>query len=919
MNKIKEATNIITQAIEEINSNILQNNNTQIKKITEAIDDGDNISNLIEQCRNSLIEINVWKITHKTFIYEFHEFRKRIGYPVNAKSSTAYHQYINNISSETLIYWFDKYPYLRELIEKIINNICDFLLKVCHDLIKDWNILIERKLINKEEKLQNITYLDSDPHNNNKVGLYFDFEKSKVLYKPKSLKVDTIISEIFENILQFEALDQIVPVATSIDMGDYGWQKFINRNYLNKENLPKAFYNLGLCSSLFTALGATDLHDENIIFNKEYPYFIDLETCIQPENKYINNSLVDTMLENMKSSIASTSIIPSNIISYLKQILVGAINTPYPQKTNKRHFSLKNFGTDAMDIAKENVTVNHLKSSIKLTAEKASNPLPYQSDFLEGFSKGYKRVQEKSASIKKLLNHHSFISRVIIRPTDQYYLVLDALIYPENLISEKNVDNILDYLKPTKLVKDRKIAHDLLKEEKKALKQGDIPFFYTYSSNNNLKTQDYTTQKAFELTPVDNINLKLNNLSNKRKQLNLQFIAEGFSYIKLKESEHFSKDNILYFSPIFKNILEKITINNPYSIIDLLLDLSITTNSKVKKTGWFNGMYGEMPSMYNSMTNFSLHDTGGITFLLEHSKNLGQNSSLAKLDGLLNSTKLGLLELQENYLKDNISNYFSIISGKSSIDFIFDHKNKRSENLEKIDFSHHHFTKKDNDIFNGTPGLGLALSSFPLTSSDILFKILRTIVYDSKNYSKKGIAHGKLGILWSKYRINKFLKRKEECKKLFEEAKNSNYSLTGWCCGNAGLLMVLAEMCTGLKMENQFLKEIAKKSINLPNNEPIDLSVCHGVSGVLQSLLFTYSTTNDEWYLSLANNFWEKVLYLSKKNGFYTGEKNRDYILGYFLGWSGFADSCLLLFQFNNKKKPWIPLNLSSNIYQENL
>ncbi|WP_457824277.1 hypothetical protein, partial [Staphylococcus aureus] len=69
MNKIKDVTNIITRAIEEININMLENNNIQIKKITEDIDDGDNINNLIEQCRQSLIEINVWKITYKTFVY----------------------------------------------------------------------------------------------------------------------------------------------------------------------------------------------------------------------------------------------------------------------------------------------------------------------------------------------------------------------------------------------------------------------------------------------------------------------------------------------------------------------------------------------------------------------------------------------------------------------------------------------------------------------------------------------------------------------------------------------------------------------------------------------------------------------------------------------------------------------------------
>ncbi|HDA1964754.1 TPA: hypothetical protein O4420_002784, partial [Staphylococcus aureus] len=83
MNKIKDVTNIITRAIEEININMLENNNIQIKKITEDIDDGDNINNLIEQCRQSLIEINVWKITYKTFVYEFHEFRKKINYPIS--------------------------------------------------------------------------------------------------------------------------------------------------------------------------------------------------------------------------------------------------------------------------------------------------------------------------------------------------------------------------------------------------------------------------------------------------------------------------------------------------------------------------------------------------------------------------------------------------------------------------------------------------------------------------------------------------------------------------------------------------------------------------------------------------------------------------------------------------------------------
>lgn len=58
---------------------------------------------------------------------------------------------------------------------------------------------------------------------------------------------------------------------------------------------------------------------------------------------------------------------------------------------------------------------------------------------------------------------------------------------------------------------------------------------------------------------------------------------------------------------------------------------------------------------------------------------------------------------------------------------------------------------------------------------------------------------------------------------------------------------------------------------------------------------------------------------MAKQNVFYTGDKNRDYLLGYFLGWSGFADAGLLLNIFNSGGNSWIPLNFSSDEYQHPL
>ncbi|NQK39172.1 hypothetical protein HO508_06690 [Streptococcus suis] len=47
----------------------------------------------------------------------------------------------------------------------------------------------------------------------------------------------------------------------------------------------------------------------------------------------------------------------------------------------------------------------------------------------------------------------------------------------------------------------------------------------------------------------------------------------------------------------------------------------------------------------------------------------------------------------------------------------------------------------------------------------------------------------------------------------------------------------------------------------------IDLSVCHGVAGKVQSLLFVYAITDDKRFLDLANKYWKKVFVIAKKMG----------------------------------------------------
>lgn len=97
---------------------------------------------------------------------------------------------------------------------------------------------------------------------------------------------------------------------------------------------------MGLCAAVFRSIGATDLHDENVIFNGTTPYFIDLETSLKPSHEEINeDSIWDVLNKELSNSIANTCIIPAKLMVAPHNILIGAINTPYPQK-QKNYVSL---------------------------------------------------------------------------------------------------------------------------------------------------------------------------------------------------------------------------------------------------------------------------------------------------------------------------------------------------------------------------------------------------------------------------------------------------------------------------------------------------------------------------------------------------------------------------------------------------
>ena len=59
----------------------------------------------------------------------------------------------------------------------------------------------------------------------------------------------------------------------------YGWEENIeNKSCNTKEEIERYYFRLGIHLFLGYALGATDLHGENIVAHGEHPVIIDMET-----------------------------------------------------------------------------------------------------------------------------------------------------------------------------------------------------------------------------------------------------------------------------------------------------------------------------------------------------------------------------------------------------------------------------------------------------------------------------------------------------------------------------------------------------------------------------------------------------------------------------------------------------------------
>ncbi|MGJ0848714.1 DUF4135 domain-containing protein [Tissierella praeacuta] len=208
------------------------------------------------------------------------------------------------------------YPLLTLRLDRIINNHIVNYNKLKERVEKD-KIELFHKFgleINSIEDCH-IKYGVSDAHRGLNSICIIENNSKKIVYKPRSGRIDTNWGFFID---WFNSKNPSLKLSINkiIDKGDYYWQEYVYNNPCESElEIKELYYRIGLLSSISYVLRIEDLHMENIIVNREFPYLVDLETIFQLDAFQNGDlklkSVTDVLNKKVRQSILSTQLFPT--------------------------------------------------------------------------------------------------------------------------------------------------------------------------------------------------------------------------------------------------------------------------------------------------------------------------------------------------------------------------------------------------------------------------------------------------------------------------------------------------------------------------------------------------------------------------------------------------------------------------------
>lgn len=397
---------------------------------------------------------------------------------------------------------FDEYPYLKQLIEKKIEDHISFEQQFYEhfNVFRNQTLKTDCFIIHKSLTL-------ADPHNSGKTNLIIQLSDGrKWVYKTRSSQNEAQFNDFMNFIYVTKGL---APRSFAIyNFDDFSFCEYIeHESCISEAEIEEFYYRVGQQLFVLWYFNASDINHENIIACGKFPVIIDLEIISPP----LKNSYKYGPAQHFSESVFSTLLLP-------KWTKVDGDSYANMSGLSETTESI-NYLYDSY-MSKHMPYMNNRRRSCKAFIKVIQN----------GFEDTCHIFQKEEKSIREKMRHAVFINRIILHSTAYYRQLIEQLNLPENLTSVEKQKSII---KAYYSHRQSAVYHN----EEKCLLERDIPIYYSLYTSKALYFKDESIPDYFESTGQeqlfsDSSKLVLENIQFQKKliQLSIEALDPVFSH-----------------------------------------------------------------------------------------------------------------------------------------------------------------------------------------------------------------------------------------------------------------------------------------------------------------------------------------------------------------------------------------------------
>ncbi|GHJ36777.1 type 2 lanthipeptide synthetase LanM [Streptomyces sp. TS71-3] len=887
---------------------------------------------LVDQIWEDLV-LSVEGHSLRVLIGEFHEFRGRLGLPMSGESDEALQKFRRHLadpdSGRDLL---ARYEVLDRRLTVILDHFLDAYDELFAAYREDRPALVACGLLDSaDESPAGLFATGGDPHNDNRrvIGVRLA-GGGRLVFKPRTLVTDTFVRDLYAAAQPYliHSLDACVPL--SLTVGGHGWQQFVTPSAMTEKDQPERyFYRFGALCALFSALGSSDLHDENLLACGEHPCVIDTEMVLRPDVSAGNVSLEKRLINHVELSVASTMLVPHVRPDSPIDVIMAGVGVGNEQVSGKlKKTVIQDPGTDAIRLRWEPIVYRHKDNVPRLGDEKLAS-VRYFRHITAGYTDALRAVRQREA-IERVLDRYADLPvRVLIRSTMVYGRFLDATTQPKYLRDTAETNRFLGLLKQYPQHLSPEACRFVGEAERAALDTGNVPYFTARADSTELSTGGTRHPGVHRSSPADYARTGLALNAGQSDVYHRFVLEECFGEVAAATPGVMPAQSV--FAPVFDGDGDADAGGAWWPrVVRILQDTRVThEGERGLEAGWIGGVGPDRGVPTIVPGNYaSFHDTGGIVTFLQDAARRDPGLREAYL-----SADRGLSALLPVYGEALLRAPESVFTGAASMLLTRPFEQDRdwvARLLERIEERIEAGTL-ETDLANGLAGLVTALLARleaghgALVDQDRLTGLCHRVLDHAKAARDRAwfdVAHGDLGMRWAVSRIGRHLGDQAlvdgAADWLAERlAEGTVPPVPGWCNGSAGLVLVAADVLTAAgrpeTLTDGRLADLVERATRLPEQGPLDLSVCHGASGVIQSLIATSRLLADRSLLERAADYRRKVSVAARGSGFHTGCPGRTSLLGYMFGWSGIGHTDLLLSEaLDGTGSAFIPVALTA-------